>query len=59
MIEPIAQALDKLQNDEFYYGEYGKQYLSNSDIKSLKKAARQNVGPEINKRINDIINNLL
>ncbi len=30
-----------------------------TDIKSLKKAARQNVGPEINKRINDIINNQL
>ena len=30
-----------------------------TDIKSLKKAARQNVGPEINKRINDIINNKL
>ena len=30
-----------------------------TDIKSLKKAARQNVGPEINRRINDIINNQL
>ncbi len=30
-----------------------------TDIKSLKKAARQNVGPEINKRINNIINNQL
>jgi ATP-dependent RNA helicase SUPV3L1/SUV3 len=30
-----------------------------TDIKSLKKAARQNVSPEINKRINDIINNKL
>tara|TARA_Y100001970_G_scaffold177145_1_gene215850 strand:- start:454 stop:2931 length:2478 start_codon:yes stop_codon:yes gene_type:complete len=30
-----------------------------TDIKSLKKAARQNVGPEINKRINDIIKNKL
>ena len=30
-----------------------------TDIKSLKKAARQNVSPEINRRINDIINNQL
>ncbi len=28
-----------------------------TDIKSLKKAARQNVGPEIKKRINEIIKN--
>ena len=28
-----------------------------TDIKSLKKAARQNVGPEITKRINEIIKN--
>ena len=30
-----------------------------TDIKIFKKAARQNVSPEINKRINDIINNKL
>jgi hypothetical protein len=41
MIEPIAQALDKLQNDEFYYGKYGKQYLSNSDIIYLLKNPTQ------------------
>ena len=41
MIEPIAQALDKLQDDEFYYGEYGKQYLSNSDIIYLLKNPTQ------------------
>ena len=29
--------------------------LLDTDIKSLKKAARQNVGPEIKKRINEII----
>ena len=41
MIETIAQALDKLQDDEFYYGEYGKKYLSNSDIIYLLKNPTQ------------------
>ena len=27
--------LEKLRDDEHYYGEFGKQFLSNSDIKSL------------------------
>lgn len=27
--------LEKLKDDEHYYGEFGKQFLSNSDIKSL------------------------
>ena len=29
--------LDKLKNDELYYGEFGQQWLSNSDIYSLLK----------------------
>ncbi len=29
------EILDRLNNDEDYYGEFGKQYLSNSDIKTL------------------------
>ena len=29
------EILNKLRDDENYYGEFGKQYLSNSDIKSL------------------------
>jgi|TARA_R110002020_G_scaffold115142_4_gene264827 hypothetical protein len=29
------EILEKLKNDEDYYGDFGKQYLSNSDIKSL------------------------
>lgn len=29
------QILEKLRDDEHYYGEFGKQYLSNSDIKTL------------------------
>ena len=41
VIEPIAQALDKLKQDEFYYGDYGKQYLSNSDIIYLLKNPTQ------------------
>ena len=27
--------LEKLQNDEYYYGDFGKKYLSNSDIGTL------------------------
>ena len=30
-----AEVIQKLINDEDYYGEFGKQYLSNSDIKTL------------------------
>ena len=29
------EILKKLDNDEHYYGDFGKQYLSNSDIRSL------------------------
>ena len=29
--------IEKLRNDEHYYGEFGKQYLSNSDISTLLK----------------------
>ena len=29
------ETLDKLRDDENYYGEFGKQYLSNSDISAL------------------------
>ena len=29
------QVLDKLRNDEDYYGEFGKQYFSYSDINTL------------------------
>ena len=29
------QVLQKLKKDEHYYGEFGKQYLSNSDIYTL------------------------
>jgi len=30
-----TQILDRLQQDEYYYGEFGKQYLSASNIRSL------------------------
>jgi hypothetical protein len=33
--------LDKLRNDEDYYGEYGSQFLSNSDIGALLKDPKQ------------------
>jgi len=29
------KAIEKLRDDEHYYGEFGKQYLSNSDISNL------------------------
>ena len=29
------EIIDKLRDDEHYYGDFGKQYLSNSDIKTL------------------------
>jgi hypothetical protein len=29
------QAIEKLRNDELYYGDYGKKFLSNSDISTL------------------------
>ena len=32
-----AKALDRRKNDEDYYGEFGKKYLSNSDIGTLFK----------------------
>jgi len=32
-----AKVLDRLKNDEDYYGKFGKQYLSNSDIGTLFK----------------------
>ncbi len=31
----MKDVLKKLENDEHYYGEFGKQYLSNSDISKL------------------------
>ena len=32
-----GQIIDKLRKDEHYYGEFGSQFLSNSDIKTLLK----------------------
>jgi len=29
------QIIEKLRDDEHYYGAFGKQYLSNSDISTL------------------------
>ena len=29
------EAIEKLRDDEHYYGKFGKQYLSNSDISTL------------------------
>ena len=29
------EILERLRSDEDYYGEFGKQFLSNSDIRSL------------------------
>lgn len=35
--EQIKETLKRLENDEDYYGDFGKQFLSNSDIRSLLK----------------------
>ena len=35
--EQIKKILKKLENDEYYHGEFGKKFLSNSDIRSLLK----------------------
>jgi len=29
------EVIEKLKDDEHYYGDFGKQYLSNSDIRAL------------------------
>jgi len=29
------EILEKLKDDEHYYGEYGRQFISNSDIRTL------------------------
>ena len=29
------EAIEKLRDDSNYYGEFGKQFISNSDIKTL------------------------
>jgi hypothetical protein len=34
-LKNIKKIIEKLKNDEHYYGDFGKQYLSNSDIKTL------------------------
>jgi len=33
----MKEIYDKLREDEHYYGEYGRQFLSNSDISTLLK----------------------
>ena len=33
----MDKIIEKLRNDEHYYGEFGKKYLSNSDIGTLLK----------------------
>lgn len=39
------QILKKLKDDEHYYGDFGKQYLSNSDIEALTTEPRQFKAP--------------
>ena len=33
----MSEAIEKLRDDEHYYGEFGQKYLSNSDIGALLK----------------------
>ena len=37
----LKQEIEQLRNDEYYYGEGGKQFLSNSDIKTLYQEPAQ------------------
>ena len=37
----LKQEIEKLRDDEYYYGEGGKQFLSNSDIKTLYQEPAQ------------------
>ena len=45
-----SKILDRLRNDDDYYGAFGKQYLSNSDIGTLLNNP-QNYGKPVNKTI--------
>jgi len=36
----MSEAIEKLRDDEHYYGEFGQKYLSNSDIGALLKNPR-------------------
>ena len=40
-------AIKKLQDDSLYYGDYGKKYLSNSDIIKLLKDPTQFRKPQL------------
>ena len=40
------EILKRLRNDEDYYGDFGKQYLSNSDIEALTTEPRQFQAPK-------------
>jgi len=47
----IKEVLEKLKNDEHYYGDFGKQFRSNSDISKLLTnplLLGQQEGPNIN-----------
>ena len=33
----MDKIIEKLRDDEHYYGDFGKKYLSNSDISALLK----------------------
>ncbi len=41
--------LQRLCNDEDYYGDYGNQFLSNSHISKLLKNDRTQIKPKYNK----------
>ena len=38
--KPYSKQIEKLRKDEFYYGDFGRQYLSNSDIGSYLTTLR-------------------
>lgn len=40
-MQPDANTLDRLRDDKEYYGEFGRQFLSNSDVGSLLKNPKE------------------
>ena len=46
--------IEQLKDDELYYGEFGKQFLSNSDLKFLKNSKCIKFGNYIRLKLNNV-----
>ena len=47
----MKEIYDKLRDDEHYYGDFGKQFLSNSDISTLLKNPKELHKPSLAARL--------